>query len=144
VKRGLIQEKKLREFCEAKKFVQHETLQLFRWSANGQWILYRRGTKDSQLMGPASQGRNRERYLGWTFSKSLGTEEETKLYKWVCLHHAAYDGLEERVRYAPRKKYEDCAASIMAHRIYIPANAQRSNFNPARGALIKSFTSRPR
>lgn len=138
MKRGLIQEQFLRQFCEQKEFEQHERLQLFRRKAAENWILYRRGNKHCQPMRGTGGT-----FRGWTFSKSLGSDEERDLYKAVCMHEVAYEDLNERVLFVPKRLFEACAGHGRAKRIYIPSDSARQSFDWARGALIAAMTPEP-
>lgn len=135
--KGGKQQQTLSKFYQEKGFEQHPTGQLFRRNSGEQWILYRIGTKHPQRMKPT-----KELFPGWTFSKSLGNTEENRLYKCVCLHEVAYNGIEEAVLYAPKSVFKKYVNRIKAKRLYVAQNPDRI-FDPARKELIHTLSKIP-
>jgi hypothetical protein len=136
--KGGKQDEALKEFCHKKGFEPHETGQMFRRNSFEPWILYRKGTKHPQKMKAA-----KEPFPGWTFSKSPGNRKEQKDYKCVCLHGAAYDGIEEAVWFVAKGRFEGYISKIKAKRLYVPWNPKRSIFDPARRELINRLRQNP-
>lgn len=132
----LKQHGKLEKFCTDRTYEPHKTLQLFRRSEHEPWVLYRRGTKGSQRM------RSGRAFPGWTFSKSLGNEEERRLYKCVCLDGVAHDGVEEQILYAKKSTFEKCVNGIKAKRLYIARDFDHI-FDPHRRDLVQKLKPTP-
>lgn len=136
---GSKQHKVFREFCREKRFQPHKSLPLFHTGPDEPtWILYRHGTKHPQPMKD-----EREIFAGWTFSKSAGNASERELSKCVCLHCGAYEAVSEEVYYVRRSIFEKWVPKIKAKRIYIPKNAKRDAFDPARQQLLKQLKQTP-
>lgn len=72
----------------------------------------------------------KELFPGWTFSKSMGNAKEREIYRSVCLHCPAYEGVREEEKWFFRRSvFEGAVKKVKAKRLYMAKYRTRQVFD---------------